>query len=633
MSAASPKFPDNRPTRWPAFVLVLAVIAAYAGSLNAPLLFDDAGAIQHNTSIRQLTTALSPPDDGSAVTGRPVLNLSFALSYRLSGEAPWGHRAVNVALHAAAALVLLGLARRSFARVLPAAAPALAFGLALLWALHPLQTESVTCIAQRSESLCGFFYLFTLYAGARGAEGPGSRGWLAISVVACLLGMGSKEVMVSAPLLALLYDRTFAAGSFAEAWRRRRGYYLALATTWLLLFYLVLDGSGTRGASAGLGLGVSWWTYLLKQAEALVIYLKLSFWPHPLVLDYGTAVVRSPAEVWWQGLVVWSLVGGTLWALVRRPVLGFAGAVFFALLAPSSSVVPLVTQTMAEHRMYLPLAPVLALALVGLHRLAGARSWIAWAALAVGFAGLTVARNHDYRDTLVMWADTVEKYPSSARARNNLAVELQQRGRAAEAAGQAAESVALQPDYVPAHYTWGLALLDLGRVDEAITRLETALRFGPTHSDAHLALGNAFMQAQRPAEAVARFEACLALQPAADVHYNLAVAQAALGRPDVAERHLRAALQLEPDLVPARRRLGLLLAQAGRLAEAGEQFRTLVGLRPDDADAHANLGNVLLLTGRPADAITHYEAARRLRPGDARTEENLRLAREALGRR
>lgn len=624
---------SSGPAPWPALLVVAAVLAVYGSSLRAPLLFDDLGAITENASIRSLGTALRPPADGSTTTGRPVLNFSFALTYQLSGVEPWGHRAGNVALHATAALVLLGVARRLLARVAPDAAASLAPGLTLLWALHPLQTESVTCIAQRSEVLGGLLGLFTLYGFLRGTEGAGSRGWLAFSAAACLLGMGSKEVMVVVPLLVLLADRTFVAGSFMAAWRARRGYYLALAATWLLLLFLVLGAGGTRGASAGLGLGVSGWTYLLKQAEALVLYLKLSFWPHPLVLDYGTAVVRSPGEVWWQGLVVWSLLGGTVWALWRRPVLGFAGAVFFAILAPSSSVVPLVTQTMAEHRMYLPLIPVLALALAGLHRVLGARVWRGWGAVALAFAGLTFARNHDYRDTLVIWADSVAKYPASARAQHNLAVELQHRGRAAEAAEHAEIAASLSPGYVPAHYMWGLALFDLGRVDEAITRLQAAVRLGPAHADAQLALGNALVRAGREAEAVAHFRASLELKPAADAHYNLAVALSALGRGAEAEQQLRAAVAADPGLTVARRRLALMMAQAGRLPEAGEHFKVLTELHPDDPDARANYGNVLLLTRRPAEAVTQYEAALRLRPGDSRVQENLRLAREALAGR
>ncbi len=630
------RFPDSALLRglwpWPV-VLGLIVVAVYAGALRVPFLFDDAGAVVNNPSIRQLATALTPPLDGSTTTGRPVVNFSFALSYKLGGGAAWAHRAVNLAIHAAAAVALFGLVRRTLSGPVLGArytssAPSLAFAVSLLWAVHPLQTESVTCIAQRTESLCGLFYLLTLYAFVRGAAAA-SAGWLVLSCIACLLGMGTKEVMVSAPLLVLLHDRTFIAGSFRAADRARRGYYLGLASTWLLLLALLLAGGGTRGVSAGLGLGLDGWAYLLKQAEALVLYLKLSVWPHPLVLDYGTAVAHSPGEVWWQGLIVLTLLALTIWALVRRPIMGFAGAWFFLILAPSSSFVPLVTQTMAEHRMYLPVAALIGLGIAGFHRLLASRAWLAWGALAVVFAWLTVVRNNDYRDPLTIWTDTVAKCPRSARAQHNLGVELLRLGRGAEALPHFEQAVAIQPDYVAANYSWGLGLLEQGRGAEAIDRLERTVELGPAHADAHLALGNALMQAHRPTEAVPHFEESLRLKPAADAHYNLAVTLTALGRTGEAERNYRAALGLDPGLAPAHHRLGMILAQGGRLDEAEGHFRILVGLEPDNADAHANYGNLLLLSGRTTEAIAEYETALRLRPGDERALENLRLAREA----
>jgi hypothetical protein len=167
--------------------------------------------------------------------------------------------------------------------------------------------------------------------------------------------MGAKEVMVTAPLVVLLYDRTFVAGGFSAAWRQRRTYYVGPRRHLAVARVDHVRAGAGPGVGAGFGLGVSWWTYLLKQSEAILLYLKLSFWPHPLVLDYGTAVVHSVADVWWQAIVVLALLGLTIWALVRKPVAGFLGAWFFVILAPSSSVVPILTQTMAEHRMYLPL--------------------------------------------------------------------------------------------------------------------------------------------------------------------------------------------------------------------------------------------------------------------------------------
>jgi hypothetical protein len=317
--------------------LIAAVALVYWNSLGAPFLFDDAGAVTDNPTIRRLDSlaVLRPPADGSTTTGRPVVNLSYAINYAISGENVWSYHALNIAIHALAALTLMGIIRRArpCARgwspptgdaSIPSRAPSIlpAFLIALLWALHPLQTESVVCVAQRTETLCGLWYLLTLYGFIRATDPscsgrPWSRRWLAVSIAACLVGMGTKEVMVTAPLVVLLYDRTFVAGTFAAAWRQRRGYYAGLAATWLLLAWLVLDSRGARGASAGFGLGVSWWTYLLKQCEAILLYLQLSIWPHPLVLDYGTAVVDSLAAVWWQAFVVVALLTATAWALVR----------------------------------------------------------------------------------------------------------------------------------------------------------------------------------------------------------------------------------------------------------------------------------------------------------------------------
>ncbi len=664
--------------RWlPAACLALAVALVYANSLHAPFLFDDTGAVLNNPTIRELGSlaVLNPPTDGSTTTGRPMVNLSFALNYAFGRESVVGYRAVNIAIHALAALALMGILRRTLslaplAARLSESANLLSFSIALIWALHPLQTESVVCIAQRTELLCGLFYLFTVYAFIRaitrpegGARCP-QRAWFVVCVGTCLLGMGTKEVMVTAPLLVLLYDRTFVAGTFAAAWRQRRKFYVALAGTWLVLAWLVMRSGGARGASAGFGLGVTWWTYLLKQAEALVQYLFLSLWPHPLVLDYGTDVVPSLGRVWWQGTAVLALLATTIWALRRRSALGFLGACFFLILAPSSSVVPLVTQTMAEHRMYLPLsAVIIGVALVAHQRIGVRVTWL-MAVVACVFGGVTFGRNRDYRDAVTIWTDTVAKRPQNPRAHNNLALALQQQGHAARAHTHFARAVELDASYVSARYNWGVALLDQRRFSDAIVQLEAAVRNAPDHADARINLGNALVRAQRAREALPHFEQALRLQSGADVHFNLGVTLADLGEITAAEAHLRAALQgnarlpeahyqlarlaertgrlaeaeshynatlqLAPRHAAAHGKLGLLLARAERFAPAEGHFRAVIELQPDDADARANLGNVLLLQGRAREAIALYEAALRLRPDDARTRENLQLAREAL---
>lgn len=687
--------PTSLRTWLPAATVVGAVGLAYVSALHAPFLFDDADAVVNNPTIRNLSSfaVLQPPADGSTTTGRPLVNLSFALNYALSGTAVWSYHAVNLAIHALAALALMGLVRRTLLTPGLTArfgshASSISFFTALLWALHPLQSESVTCISQRTESLCGLLYLLTLYAFVRSVQchvisdnlasstsanchllsdnsarrSPGA--WAAASVAACLAGMATKEVMVTAPLVVLLYDRTFFACGFAAALQRRRGYYTALAATWGLLAVLVMSGSGARGASAGFGRGVDWWDYLLKQCEALLHYARLAFWPHPLVLDYGTAVVHSPAEVWWQGPAVLAALAGTIWALWRRPIVGFLGAWFFLILAPSSSFVPLVTQTMAEHRMYLPLAALIIAAVGWAHtRLARHTRWLC-GAVALLFAAGTFARNRDYRDAVSIWTTSVVAYPHSARAHSNLAQAWQEARRPTEANTHFARAVALDSRYVPARYNWGVALLEQNRTADAIVQLGVAVQLAPDHADALVNLGAALARADRAAEAVPHFERALQLKPAADVHFNLGTALVELNRDDPAAAHLRAALQLNPALVEAHYQLGRLAERAGRMDEAeahfsttlrqapdhlgahrrlgllearrenlvaaAGHFRALIRIQPSDADARANLGNVLLLQGQPHEAILRYEEALRLRPDDPRTRDNLRLAREAL---
>jgi tetratricopeptide (TPR) repeat protein len=580
-------------------------VLAYANTIHTPFLFDDVGAVMENATIRRLDSLaiFSPPTDGSTATGRPVVNFSFAINYAVSGENPWSYHALNLAIHAAATLTLFGLLRRTLSSSVSNLSAALAEPTALvaaaLWSLHPLQTESVTCVAQRTESLCGLFYLLTLYAFARGCAmlQRSSRRWLALSVACSFVGMATKEVMVTAPLVVFLYDRTFVAGSFAAAWRARRSYYFALAATWSVLLALLSVGSGARGASAGFALGVSWWNYLLTQCEALLLYLRLAAWPHPLILDYGTSIARSLAEVWWQGLLVLSLLAATGWSLVRRPALGFAGACFFLILSPSSSFVPLVTQTMAEHRMYLPLAPLVAVVVLSLGVRFGRTALTVLSVVAVAAFVGTVARNRTYRDAVTIWTDNVANRPLNPRGHLNLALALHHAGRIAEAHASFARAVALDPGYVTAQFNWAVALLAESRTDEAISRFETTVRLAPDHVDAHRQLA--------------------------------AIAERG-GRPTDVEKHFGDVLRLVPGDLTAHRKLGLLLARAERLAPAAEHFRAVLRQLPDDADAHANLGNVLLLTGQTREAITSYESALRLRPGDPRTRENLQIARESL---
>ena len=631
--------------RWPAIiagcVIALGALAAYDNCFSIPFTFDDTGVIVDNASIRHLWPiwdALSPPRaSGMTATGRPLFNLSLAVNYALDGTAVWGYHVLNVAIHILAGWVLFGIVRRTLLRPglrerFGAAAFPLATAVAVLWTVHPLQTESVTYVVQRAESLMGLFYFLTLYCFIRGSESAKSGWWYSLCMVACVLGMMTKEVMISAPLIVLLYDRTFVEGSFGNAWRRHRRLYLSLASTWLVLGYLLI-GSGNRGGTAGLGTHVSSWEYALTQCWAVTRYLRLSVWPHPLIFDYGMWLAKNLAEVAPSALILVVVLAAVAMGLRYRPALGFLGAWFLLILAPTSSIVPVMSQTAAEHRMYLPLAAVVTLVVTGLYAWMGRRSLALFPVLAVGLGFLTFQRNTDYRDELTLWSDTVNKRPGSLRARDNLGLSLMDAGRLPDAMAQFEQALRLNPDFLEAHFDLGVALGKVGDLPEAIRQYEEALRIRPDLADAHNNLGALLTRVGRFEEAVGHCQRAVQLKPdLADAHYNLGAALERVGKVDEALGQYKEVARIAPRSARAHNDLADALVRRGRVAEAIEHYQQALRIRPDYAEAYCNLGVVLAGLGRVTEAIVQFEEAVRYKPDYAEALNNLGVALWRVGR-
>jgi tetratricopeptide (TPR) repeat protein len=611
-----------------AIIIIAATVLAYAGSLSGPFVFDDALSIAKNPTIRHFSSALSPPPGGVTVSGRPLLNLSFAINYAISDTRVWSYHALNLLIHLLAALTLFGVVRRT-----PPKSLNFALAVALLWALHPLQTESVTYIVQRGESLMGLFYLFTLYAFVRAvaddrAAGPGSLCWLGLSWLACVLGMGTKEVMVTAPVLVLLYDRTFVSGSFCAAWGRRRTFYTLLASTWLLAGFLIL-GSHGRGGTAGFGAGTPWWDYGVTQFRAIAHYIRLSVWPAPLVFDYGPVLGGKAAELAADAALITGLAAVSLWFFLRRRPLGFLGVAFFLILLPSSSVVPVATETIAEHRMYLSLAVLLTAILAGVWALAErlqvslaltsqilARIGLAAGLVVAAVFGITTARRNEiYRSAQVLWSDTVGKLPKNARARNNLGLAKVDEGDLAGAEGQFRAVLAEAPDFGSAYVNLGNVLAKRGALAEAVEDYRVALRFLPRDSDLHEALGDALLRREQIPGARAEFAEGLRLDPnSASGHFGLGCVLDREAQLPAAAAEYQEALRLDPEYADAWYNLANLFAHAGKFAEAADAYAAAVRLRPNLADAHVNYGNVLTQLNRTAEAIGEFQVALRLQP-------------------
>jgi tetratricopeptide (TPR) repeat protein len=628
---SSPK--PARAMDWPALfaglILAAGSLAAYCRTFSVPVLFDDRDEILGNPSLRHLANlraVLSPPLN-MGVGGRPLLNLSYAVNYALAGGSVFGYHVVDLLIHVVAAWTLFALVRLTLRQPVmadrfgPVATP-LALAVSAIWAWHPLQTESVTYLAQRAEELMGLFYLLTLHGFARGATATSQRGrlaWFSLSVLACLAGVGSKEVIVTAPLAAVLYDRAFVAGSFREAWRRHWGILIALAATWVPLGIL-LSGLNQRGV--GFGSTITWRIYGLAECKVVVRYLALAFWPRPLVFDYGPFVMPRVAEIWPYAVILLALLAGTAALLRRNTAAGFAAAWFFLILAPSSSIVPVVTQPMAENRVYVPLAGVVALAVVAIYAWAGRRSLPVFAAVAACLCISSFVRNQAYATETAIWTDTVAKVPQNARGHSNLASAwLRIPGHMEDVREQYAASVRLESYSAEAHNNLAFALAAEGRTQEAQREYQEVVRLKPSWAEAHHNLGKTWYATPgHMADAIAEYKEALRLDPTlAGVHNDEANAwYVTPGRMADAVAEYRAALRIDPDFAEAHNNLGnALVNQSGQLAQAVAEYETAIRLKPDYPDPHLGLALALLRQpGRGARIRSELEAALRLRPGE-----------------
>ncbi len=633
-----------RDGRWrtPAACATLAAGAAaiYGRTFSVPLLLDDITPITDNPSIRRLwdlRAVFAPPAD-CGTGGRPLINLSYALNYAAGGTSVAGYHAVNLAIHILAAWTLFGLVRRtlelpSMAGRFGAASFPLALAVSAIWAWHPIQTESVTYISQRAESIMGLFYLLTLYFFIRSVDcrfQVSGFKFQASAVIACALGTLSKEVIATAPIAVFLYDRTFVSGSFFAAWRRHRILYLCLAATWIPLAFLL---SGLHHRGVGFGKGVSGLAYGLAECRVVVAYIRLSLFPSPLVFDYGPWTPAGFPAAWLSIPAIFALVGAVIVALWRFPVAGFAACWFFLILAPTSTIVPIVGQPMAESRLYLPVAGIVALAVLGSHAIAGRRTLFAFAGIAIALGTAAAVRNGDYASAESIWTDTVAKCPRNPRARNNLGnVWLREPGRLPAAIAQYRIAVALDPGNATTHDNLGNAYRDLpGFWGEAVAEYREAVRLAPDDPEARNNLGAALLRVPgQLADAVGQLREAVRLKPwYAEAHDNLGTALLGLpGRTDDAIAEYREALRLDPADAGAHFNLAnIWSATPGRREDAVAEYRAALRFRPEFAEAHFNLGNVLMKAdGGAGDAAAEFEAALKARPDYAEAEFNLAIA-------
>lgn len=592
-------------------MVVLAGILAYANCFSGVFLFDDEDCITKNPDLA------SPWDfPRIAASMRPVVDWTLAVQRQISGLTVEPYHLFNLCIHLLAALTLFGIVRRLLLSrrmqgIFRPNAGLLAGAVAGLWVVHPLTTEAVTYIIQRAESMMALFYLLTVYCAIRAWEAdeekaPPGHGtqlatnlWTLAAIIACALGMGSKQVMVTAPLVVLLAHRMFWADSFRQIAARWKRLYMGLAVTWGILIALLV--SYPSGSTAGFGIEhISSLDYLRTQAGIILHYLRLAIWPDPLVLDYDWHVANGLWQYLPQGLVILAALAVSVTFVVlaiRRPdrplyACGFLGAWFFLILAPTSSVMP-IKDLAVEHRAYLPLAAVVAAVVLGAYALvrrpkaglaakqdaapaSSVRSLcIALAIVAVVLGFLTHRRNTQYASAQTMWKTVIDARPDNPRG----------------------------------YHGYGRTLADSGDDMGAIASYRKAIEKSPTFIESYYNLGNSLVRlaATQP-------------PPARDVMLRDAISS------------YRQAVAIRPDWTPPRDQLGQTLAQVGEIDEAITAFREETRIAPNSAKAHFNLAAALTMKGDRAGAVQEYETALRLNPDDLDALVNAAVELSEMGR-
>ena len=638
--------------RTAALALALAALAALpylvAGGVSPNFItLDDNSYIYENPQVRQgLTprTALWALTTTEQANWYPLRRLSHLVDVSLFGmDARWHHR-VSVGWHAAAAALLFaalnlmtGFAGRSFL-------------VAALFAVHPLQVESVAWASERSNVLAGFFFALTLLLWTRYARRPGPGSYGAV-LLGCALGLMAKPVLVPLPFLLLLLDfwplgRLSPPG--APPWRIAAplfGRRLLEKTPLLLLAaaagaialvahrqakaLVTLEAVplGERLANAA----ISYWRYVGK----LLVPVGLAV-PYP----YPAAGLPAGAAVLAAGLLV-ALSGLVILLARRKPWLATGWFWFAGMLLPMIGVVQFGAQSMADRFAYLPLVGFF-LALVWLAaedlpatlRRPAVLGPLAGAALAALAAG-SAAQSGFWRDseTLLLRALAVTK--DNWLAHNNLATILMKRGRHEEAISHLEEVIRIAPGYrAEALCNIGKALFELGRLEEAVARYRQALGLREDFPDAHYNLGLALVALRRQAEAEKAYREAIRLQPDFPAaRTDLGRLLASLGRRVEAEECYREAIRTDPEFAAAHTNLGVLLARGERFREAEASFREAARLRPDLIEPLVNLGFVLMSQGRHAEAEAAYREAVRRAPDSFPALAGLGRVLAAQGRR
>ena len=598
---AVPRFWTRENLLWGLVLLVITVVV-YRHAWSAGYIWDDDVYVTNNPLLTapdglwRIWFSLDSPSQYF-----PLVYTTFRFEHALWVLNPAGYHWVNILLHAANAILLW--------RLLVLLRIPGAWLAAAIFALHPVQVESVAWITERKNVLMGLFFLLSLISWVRFVDArPKKAGnFYGLALLFYALALFSKTTACTLPaaLLLILWLRQKPINS-----RRLLqivpfvllGICLGLVTIWWERYH-----QGTQGQLFAIGIPERF----LVASRAVWFYAGKLLWPANLTFSYprwNISAANAIDYIWPLALVA---LAGVIYFARHRVGRGFevAALFFVTTLGPVLGFIMLYTfrySFVADHYQYLasigPIALAAAAITVGFDRVWKNDVFLkpTLGAALLGVLGfLTWNQCKMYADSDTLWWTTISRNPESWMAHNNIAINLVQKGKMDEAIAHYDKALELDPTYGEAHYNLANALVRLGRVTEAISHYEKAVELNPNNAMAFHNLGSVLAQSGRLDEGIAQYRKALALTPNnAAMHNNL----------------------------------GAALLRSGQLDEAMEHYQKALQLNPDNAEANYNLANALVQRGRLQEAVTYYNHALRLNPGNAAARERLNKVLQQLGR-
>jgi protein O-mannosyl-transferase len=612
----------------PLILLCCLGIAIYSNSLNGTFHFDDDSSIVGNTNITNLSNITLI---WNFTPTRFITYLSFAFNYHLHQLNVFGYHLFNLIIHLSTAILVWWFTLLTFAT--PAIknirianrAKLIAFFTAAVFIAHPIQTEAITYIVQRTTSLAALFYILTLclYIKSRTLEmektGPSKNCTLyySISLITALAGMFTKETNITLPFAIMIYEFCFLSTKTKFNWKRILPFLLIFLTIPLTLFLTNVPNSKGMVAILKYSPDISRWKYILTQPRVMITYLRLLFIPLNQNLDYDYPITQTLLEP--AALISFLFLLVILTTAIRifhkYRLISFTIFWFFLTLLPES-IIPL-PDVIFEHRLYLPMLGYSIFLVAGIYYLLKNRRLgiIILILITTGYAILTYCRNFAWQDDLRLGEDMARKAPGKARSYAYLSYAYSQYKMHDQAIAILLKAIRLYPGFSEAYYNLGGVYYEKNDSDKAIFYLNKAIELNPLDSQAYYYRGMSWGDKKEYAQAVADFKQDIYLSPGHIEGYQALInTYYFMRRYEEAIATCNQAIANNPDCVLAYVYAAEFCEQIGRRQMAIDLCRIALKIDPHSFAAYLQLGVAYASLENFPEAIEAYKKALDLNP-------------------